>query len=116
MRFEDEKPTLPARTNFTPSVLKDFCCDLETDCRCRPDMRPTCEYNVKARPAPNSVIYQHNLKFKVAKKAGAVKKPSMLHEVNSSLAVGLLLVLLVIAGAGATVAWHFGEWIRSSIQ
>ena len=114
MGFEDEEPTLPARTIFTPSVLKDFRCDLETDCRCRPDMRPTCEYNVKARPARNSVIYQHN--FKVAKKADAVKKPSMLHEVNSSLAVGLLLVLLAIAGAVATVAWHFGEWIRSSIQ
>jgi hypothetical protein len=114
MGFEDEKPTLQARTIFTPSVLKDFCCDLETDCRCRPDMRPTCEYNMKARTAPNSVIYQH--KFKVAKKADAIKKPSMLHEVDSSLAVGLLLVLLTIAGAVVTVVWRFGEWTRSYIQ
>jgi hypothetical protein len=114
MGFEDEEPILPARTTFTPSVLKDFHCDLETDCRCRPEMRPTCEYNVKARPARNSVTYQHNLK--AAKKADAVKKPSMIHQVNSSMAVGLLLLLLVIAGAVATVAWHFGEWIRYSIQ
>jgi hypothetical protein len=114
MGFEDEEQTLPAGTTFTPSVLKDFRCDLETDCKCSPEMRPTCEYNVKTRPSRNSVLYQHAIK--AAKKADTAKKPSMIYEVNSPMAIRLLLLLLVIAGAVVAVTWHFGEWIRYSIQ
>ncbi len=114
MGFEDEKQAVPAGTTFTPSVLKDYRCDLETDCRCSPEMRPTCEYNVKTRPAWNSVKYRHGLK--ATKKAETAKKPSILYEVNSPMAVRLLLLLLVVAGVVVVVTWHFGEWIRYSIQ
>jgi hypothetical protein len=114
MGFEDEEQTLPSGTTFTPSVLKDFRCDLETDCRCSPEMRPTCEYNVKTRPSRNSVLYRHAIKD--ANKAETAKKPMMFYEVNSRMAVRLLLLLLVVAGAVVAVTWHFGEWIRSSIQ
>lgn len=114
MGFEDEEQTLPSGTTFTPSVLKDFRCDLETDCRCSPEMRPTCEYNVKPRSALASVIFKRSLR--VAKKAETVKKPNMFYEVNSPMAVRLLLLLLVFAGAVVAVTWHFGEWLRYSIQ
>jgi hypothetical protein len=114
MGFEDEEQTLPSGTTFTPSVLKDFRCDLETDCRCSPEMRPTCEYNVKTRSALASVIFKRSLR--VAKKAETVKKPNMFYEVNSPMAVRLLLLLLVFAGAVVAVTWHFGEWLRYSIQ
>jgi hypothetical protein len=114
MGFKDEEQALPAGTTFTPSVLKEFRCDLETDCRCSPEMRPTCEYNVKTRPLWNSVTYRHGLK--TAKKAETAKEPSALYEVNTPMAVRLLLLLLVLAGAVVAVTWHFGEWIRHSIQ
>jgi hypothetical protein len=32
------------------------------------------------------------------------------------MAVRLLLLLLVFAGAVVAITWHFGEWIRHSIQ
>ena len=115
MGFEDEEQRLPAGTTFTPSVLTDFRCDLETDCRCSPEMRPTCEYNVKTRPARSRVLYKHSLR--VAKKPETAKKQSkMFYEVNSPMAVRLLLLLLVFAGAVVSVTWHFGEWIQYSIQ
>ncbi|WP_394889453.1 hypothetical protein ACG873_29895 [Mesorhizobium sp. AaZ16] len=114
MGFEDEEQALPAGTTFTPSVLKDFRCDLETDCRCSPEMRPTCEYNVKTLPARSSVIYRHSLR--IAKKAETAKKPNRFYEVTSPMAVRLLLLLLAFAGAVVAVTWHFGEWIRYSIQ
>lgn len=114
MGFEDEEQALSAETTFKPSVLNDFRCDLETDCRCSPEMRPTCEYNVKTRPAWNSVMYRHGLK--ATKRAETAKKPSLHYEVNTPMATRLLLLLLVVAGAVVAVTWHFGEWIRYSIQ
>jgi hypothetical protein len=114
IKYKDEEQTPPSGTTFTPSVLKDFRCDLETDCRCSPEMRPTCEYNVKTRPSRNGVLYRHAIK--AAKEAETAKNPIVFYEVNSPMAVRLLLLLLVFAGAVVAVTWHFGEWIRYSIQ
>jgi hypothetical protein len=114
MGLEDEKQPLTSGTTFTPSVLKEFRCDLETDCRCSPEMRPTCEYNVKARPARDSAVYDYNLK--VAKKAEPAEKQLTRHEVNSPMAARLLVFLFLTAATVVIVTWQFGEWIRGYIN
>jgi hypothetical protein len=112
MGIEDENRA--TGTTFTPSVLKEFRCDLETDCRCSPEMRPTCEYNVKIRPAKNSAVYDCSLK--VAQHAEPAKTQIAPHEVNSPMAARLLALLFLTAAAVVIVTWHFGEWIRYSIK
>ena len=113
MGFEDEERPPTSGTTFTPSVLKDFRCDLETDCRCSPEMRPNCEYNVKTRPARDSAVYDHGLT--IAQKAEQEKQTAS-YEVNSPMAARLLVLLFLTAAAVVVVTWHFGEWIRYSIQ
>jgi hypothetical protein len=113
MGMEDEDRGTSG-TTFTPSVLKDSRCDLETDCRCSPEMRPTCEYNVKIRPARKSAVYDYSLKG--MQQAETAKKLVAPNEVNSPTAARLLALLFLTAAAVVVVTWHFGAWIRDSIR